>query len=45
MFSFEGAAQAVYLVSTLDFGWRGLGLSPGCNHYFVFLGKTLKLSQ
>lgn len=41
MFFFEGAAQAVYLVSALDFRLRGPGLSPGCNHFFVFLGKTL----
>ena len=43
MFFFEGAAQAVYLVSVLDFRLRGPGLSAGCNHYFMFLGKTLNL--
>ena len=29
------------MVSALDSGLSGLGLSPGCGHCVVFLGKTL----
>ena len=40
-FFFEGAAQAVYLVSASDFRMQGLSVSPGWNDHFMFLGKTL----
>ena len=29
------------MVSALHSGLSGLGLSPGCSHCVVFLGKTL----
>ena len=37
----KGGSRGGLMVSALDSGLSGLGLSPGLGHCVVFLGKTL----